>query len=111
MSRRGGFGKMNNMGSMMKQMQKMQRELEKAQSEAEEKEFEISVGGGAVVVKANGKKEIISIDIDESVIDPEDKEMLQDLVMSAVNEAIRKAETEMNESMGKLTKGLNIPGL
>lgn len=108
MARRGG---MPNMGNMMKQMQKMQKEMEKAQAEAEAKEFEVSVGGGAVVVKMNGKKELLGIQMDESVVDPDDIEMLEDLLISAVNEAIRKAEESMSQSMGKLTQGLNIPGL
>ena len=100
-----------NMGNMMKQMQKMQKQMEKMQNQLEETEVEASVGGGAVSAKANGKKEILSITIDESVVDPEDVEMLQDLVLAAVNEALRNAEEMMAKEMGKITGGMNIPGL
>ncbi|HLR33915.1 MAG TPA: YbaB/EbfC family nucleoid-associated protein [Tissierellales bacterium] len=108
---RGKFPGMGNMGGMMKQMQKAQKQMEKLQQELEEKEVEASAGGGAVTVKANGKKEIVSISIDEDVVDPEDVEMLEDLVMAAVNEALREAEDLMAEGMKKLTGGMNIPGL
>ncbi|MBU5437165.1 YbaB/EbfC family nucleoid-associated protein [Tissierella sp. MSJ-40] len=108
---RGGFPGMGNMGNMMKQMQKVQKQMEEMQSQLEETEVEASSGGGAVTVKVNGKKEILGITIDESVVDPEDIEMLQDLIMAAVNEALRKAENMMAEEMKKLTGGMNIPGL
>lgn len=109
---RGGFpGMGGNMGGMMKQMQKMQKDMEKMQAQLEETEVEASAGGGAVSCKVNGKKEVLSITIDEAVVDPEDVEMLQDLVMAAVNEAIRKAEDMMAGEMKKLTGGMNIPGL
>lgn len=85
--------------------------MEEMQKQLEETEVEASAGGGAVSAKANGKKEILSITIDESVVDPEDVEMLQDLVMAAVNEALRNAETMMAEEMKKITGGMNIPGL
>lgn len=107
---RGGFPGMGG-GNMMKQMQKMQRKMEKMQKELEEKEVEASVGGGAITATVNGKKELLDINIDESVIDPDDVEMLQDLVMAAVNEALRKAEDMVNSEMKKITGGLNIPGL
>ncbi len=100
-----------NLGNMMKQMQKMQKQMEKLQKELEEREIEASAGGGAVVCKVNGKKEIISIKIDESVVDPEDIEMLEDLVMAAVNEGLRMVDDMMAKEMGKLTGGMNIPGL
>ena len=100
-----------NMGNMMKQMQKMQKQMEETQKEIEEKEIEVTAGGGAIKAVVNGKKELLSINIDESVVDPEDIEMLQDLVLAAVNEAIRKADEMMNKEMGKLTGGMNIPGL
>ena len=106
----GGFGG-GNMNNLMKQAQKLQREMEQMQKDLEEKEFEVSVGGGAVVVKANGKKEIVSINIKPEVVDADDVEMLEDLVLSAVNEALRKAEEESADKMGKLTGGMNIPGL
>jgi DNA-binding protein, YbaB/EbfC family len=100
-----------NMGNMMKQMQKMQKQMEEMQKKLEETEVEASVGGGAVTCRANGKKEIISIKIDQSVVDPEDVEMLEDLILAAVNEALRNAEEMMTKEMNKLTGGINIPGL
>lgn len=100
-----------NMGNMMKQMQKMQKQMEDMQKELEEKEVEASAGGGAVTALVNGKKELLKIDIDESVVDPEDVEMLEDLVMAAVNEAMRKAEDMVSSQMQKITGGMNIPGL
>ena len=106
----GGFGG-GNMNNLMKQAQKLQRDMEQAQKELESKEFEASVGGGAVVVKVSGKKELTSIKIKEEVVDPDDVEMLEDLVLSAVNEALKKAEEASSNQMGKLTGGLNIPGL
>ncbi len=110
---KGGFPGMGggNMNNMMKQMQKMQKQMEDLQSELDVKEVEASAGGGAVTVTVNGKKEVLNIVIEESVVDPEDIEMLQDLVMAAVNEALRKAEDMMTEGMKKVTGGLNIPGL
>ena len=100
-----------NMGNMMKQMQKMQKQMEDTQKELELKEIEVTAGGGAIKAVVNGKKELLSIKIDESVVDPEDIEMLEDLVLAAVNEALRKAEDMMTKEMGKLTGGINIPGL
>lgn len=104
-------GNMGNMQGMMKQMQKMQKQMENMQKELEEKEVEASAGGGAVTAIVNGKKELLNIQIDESVVDPEDIEMLQDLVLAAVNEALRKAEDMVSSEMQKITGGLNIPGL
>ena len=102
---RGGFpGGMGGMNNLMKQAQQMQKELE-------EKEFVASVGGGAVTVTANGKKDILAINIKPEVVDEDDVEMLEDLVLSAVNEALRKAEQETSKKMGTLTGGMNIPGL
>ncbi len=100
-----------NMGNMMKQVQKMQAQMQKAQEDIENQEFTASAGGGALKVKVNGKKELLSIDIDEDVVDPDDVEMLQDLIIAAVNEAMRTADETMNKEMGKLTGGMNIPGL
>lgn len=109
---RGGFpGGMGNMGNMMKQMKKVQKQMEEMQNQLEESEVEASAGGGAVTAKVNGKKELVSITIDESVVDPEDVEMLQDLVMAAVNEAMRNADELAAKEMNKLTGGMNIPGL
>ena len=104
----GGFGG-GNMNNLMKQAQKLQKEMEEMQKNLENSEYEASVGGGAVVVKVSGKKEITSIKIKEEVVDA--VEMLEDLVLSAVNEALKKAEEASSNQMGKLTGGLNIPGL
>ena len=108
---RGYRGGAPNMNNMMKQVKKMQEEMEKAQADIEEKEFQSTSGGGVVSATVNGKKEILSIKIDKDVIDPEDSEMLEDLVVAAVNDALKKADEYSNQSMGKLTGGLNIPGL
>lgn len=109
---RGGFpGGMGNMNNMMKQVQKMQKKMAELQKELEEREVEASAGGGAVNVKVNGKKEVLSITIDKDVVDPDDVEMLQDLVLAAVNEALRSAEEMMASEMAKITGGMNIPGL
>ncbi len=101
----GGFGG-GNMNNIMKQAQKMQKQMEEMQKEIEAKEFEASVGGGAVVVKANGKKEIVSINIKPEVVDPDDVEMIEDLILTAVNEVLKKADEETANKMGKLTGGL-----
>ena len=101
----GGFGG-GNMNNLMKQAQKLQKQMEDMQKELETKEFEASVGGGAVVVKVTGTKEVSSIHIKPDVVDADDFEMLEDLVMSAVNEALRKAEEETSSKMGKLTGGM-----
>jgi len=100
-----------NMNNMMKQVQKMQEDMQKIQGELEVATFEASAGGGAIKVTVNGKKEVLSIDLNESIVDPDDIEMLQDLILVAVNEALRTAEEAMNKGMGKLTGGMNIPGL
>jgi nucleoid-associated protein EbfC len=100
-----------NMGGMMKQVQKMQKDMAKLQGELEEKEVEVTAGGGAVKVVANGKKELVAIEIDKDVVDPDDVEMLQDLVLAATNEALRKAEKMVSDEMQKITGGLNVPGL
>ena len=100
-----------NMQNMLRQAQKMQENMQKMQEELEAKEVEASVGGGAVTVKANGKKEVIDIAIKPEVVDPDDIEMLQDLVLSAVNEALRKVDDMQQSQMSKVTGGMNIPGL
>mgnify|MGYP003754655965 CR=1 FL=1 len=112
MAKRGfpGFGG-GNMNNLMKQAQKMQRDMEKLQDELQEKEVEATAGGGAVKVIATGKKEIKEITIDPDVVDPDDVEMLQDLVLAAVNEALRKAEEMVSTEMSKLTGGLGLGGL
>lgn len=99
------------MGDLMKQAQKMQQEMGKIQEESKKKTVEASAGGGMVVVVANGAQEIISIKIEKDVVNPEDIEMLQDLVTAAVNEALRRSQQMVSEDMGKLTGGMNIPGM
>ncbi|HZX47230.1 MAG TPA: YbaB/EbfC family nucleoid-associated protein [Clostridia bacterium] len=108
---KGRMSGMGNMGSMMKQVQKMQQEMARLQGELEEKTVESSAGGGVVTVVATGKKELKSISIKPEAVDPDDVEMLEDLILAAVNEALRKAEQMVAEEMSKITGGLNIPGL
>ncbi|HLR60222.1 MAG TPA: YbaB/EbfC family nucleoid-associated protein [Pseudogracilibacillus sp.] len=100
-----------NMGGMMKQMQKMQKDMEKAQGALLEMEFEASAGGGMVTVKASGSREIIDVQIKEEVVDPEDIEMLQDLILAATNDVMKQIEDTTEKTMGKFTKGLNVPGM
>lgn len=104
-------GMPGNMNQMMKQVQKMQRDMEKTQQELEEKIYESSAGGGAIQIKVTGKKELVEIKLDPSIVDPDDVEMLQDLIMVAVNEALKTAEAEIAREMGKITGGMNLPGL
>jgi len=106
-----GMGGMPNMNAMMKQAQKMQKQMAEVQEELEKKEFETSAGGGAVTVKVNGKKELIDIQIKPEAVDPDDVEMLQDLIMAAANEALRTADETVSREMGKLTGGMNLPGM
>lgn len=106
----GGFGG-GNINNLMKQAQALQKQMEEMQKEVEAAEFEASVGGGAISVRVNGKKEVLGINIKPEVVDPDDVEMLEDLVLSAVNEALRKADEETANKMGKLTGGLKMPGL
>lgn len=100
-----GFGG-GNMGNLMKQAQKMQKDMAKMQEDLQEKTVEATVGGGAIKVVASGKKEIIEISIKPEVVDPDDVEMLQDLVLAAVNEALRKADEMVNSEMSKVTGGM-----
>lgn len=110
MAKRGGFpggmGMPGNMNNLMKQAQKMQRQMEEGQKELEAKEFTAKAGGGAVEVTVTGKKEVTKVQLSEEVVDPDDIEMLQDLVMAATNEALRMAEEANNELVGKMTGGL-----
>jgi hypothetical protein len=99
------------LGDLMKQAQKMQQEMGRIQEESKKKTVEASAGGGMVVVTANGAMEILSIKIERDVVNPDDIEMLQDLIIAAVNEALRRAQQMVSEDMGKLTGGMNIPGL
>ena len=102
---------MKNMNAMMKQAQKLQKKMLKTQQELAQKTVEASAGGGMVKVVANGSQKIESIVFEKEVVDPEDIEMLQDLVMAAVNDALNKSQEMVSSEMGKLTGGLNIPGL
>lgn len=105
--RGGSYGGGMNM-NMIKQAQKMQAEMLKMQAEMEEKTHTASAGGGMVSATVNGKYELVSIEIDPEAVDPEDVEMLQDMIVAAVNEAVRTAQTAANESMSKITGGLNL---
>ena len=102
---------MKGMGNMMKQAQKLQSQMVKLQEELADKTVESSSGGGMVTVVANGRQQIVSIQIENEVVDPDDVDMLQDLVLAAVNDALAKAQEMVSSEMGKLTGGLNIPGL
>ncbi|MFQ9511347.1 MAG: YbaB/EbfC family nucleoid-associated protein [Lachnospiraceae bacterium] len=108
MAKRGGFsgGLPGNMNNLMKQAQRMQRQMEEQQKEMEEKVFTATAGGGAVEVSVTGKREITGVKLAEEVVDPDDIEMLQDLIVAAANEALRKVEEASNENMQKLTGGL-----
>ena len=97
--------------NMVKQAQKMQQELLKMQQEMETREYKATSGGGMVTAAVNGKHELLRLSIEPDAVDPEDVEMLQDMVIAAVNEAMRKAETDASASMSKLTGGLNLGGL
>lgn len=105
------MGNMGNMGKMMKQVQKMQSDMAKLQEELASRTVEASSGGGMVKVVTNGKQEVVSIQINPEAVDPEDVDMLQDMVLAAVNEALRQSQEMVAKEMGKLTGGLNIPGL
>lgn len=115
MAKRGGFpGAMpGNMGNLMKQAQKMQRQMEEQAKEMETKEFTATAGGGAVEVTISGKREVLKVKLDEEVVDPDDIEMLEDLIVAAVNEALRKVDEESGNAMSKLTGGLGggMPGM
>lgn len=100
-----------NMGNMMKQMQQMQKKMMKAQEELAVMEFEATVGGGVVTAKADGTKKITAIDIREDVVDPDDVEMLEDLVVAAVNDVMKQVDEKTEATMGKFTKGMNLPGM
>ncbi|NLJ60265.1 MAG: YbaB/EbfC family nucleoid-associated protein [Firmicutes bacterium] len=100
-----------NMGRMMKQVQKMQADLARVQEELKEKTTQGTAGGGVVKVTVNGHQEILAVEIAPEAVDPDDVEMLQDLIIAAVNDALRKCQDMVSEEMGKVTGGLNIPGL
>ncbi len=100
---------MKGFGNLLKQAQKVQEEMAKIQEDLTRKKVEVTSGGGMVTVEVNGQQEVLSIKIEQEVINPDDKEMLEDLVLSAVNEGLRKARDLIKEEMGKITGGLNLP--
>jgi DNA-binding YbaB/EbfC family protein len=102
---------MKGMGNMMKQAQKLQAKMLSLQEELAHQTVEATAGGGMIKATANGRQQIVSIVIDKEVVDPEDIEMLQDLVLAAVNDALNKSQEMVSQEMGKLTGGMNIPGL
>ena len=113
MAKRGGFpggGMPGNMANLMKQAQRMQRQMEEKTKEIEEKEYEGTAGGGAVKVKVSGKKEVLSVKLEEEIVDPEDIEMLEDLIVAATNEALRQMEEDSSKVMESLTGGLGGMG-
>ena len=101
----------SNMQSMLKQAQKMQEDMANLQAEFEEREYDIAAGGGVINLKINGKKEILSVKIDPEVVDPDDIETLEDLIVAAVNEGIKKVEAVSAEEMQKITGNMSIPGM
>jgi len=103
--------KIPNMGNLMKQAQQFQTKMNKLQEELGDKTVEASAGGGMVSVVVNGRQELLSIAIDKEVINPEDPDMLQDLIMAAVNDGINRSKEMVNDGMSELTKGMNIPGI
>lgn len=107
----GGMPSGMNMNSLMKQAQKMQKQMAEMQEALAEKKLEVSAGGGAVKVTISGEKQILDLTISPDVVDPTDVEMLQDLVMSAVNEAIRQMDDAVNSQMTQITGGTNLPGM
>lgn len=104
-------GGMGNMSEMIKKAQKMQEDMAAKQAELEEREYEVSAGGGAVTVKINGKREILALDIQPDVVDPDDVEMLSDILIAAVNEAIKKVDTVSEEEMSKISGQMGLPGM
>ena len=108
---KGMGGGPQNMSAMIKQAQKMQADMEALQEELDAREYDISVGGGVVGVKINGKKEILSIEVKPEIVDPDDIETLQDTLVAAVNQAIKKVEETNSTEMQKITGDINVPGL
>lgn len=99
------------LGNIMKQAQQMQAKIARVQQELESKEVEATAGGGMVTARVNGKQELLSLTIEKTVVDPEDVEMLQDLVLAAVNEAIKQSQEMIQQEMSKVTGGMNLPGM
>ena len=108
---KGMGGGAQNMQSMIRQAQKMQEDMAAKQEELDAREYEIKAGGGVVAVKINGKKEVLSIEIDPVVVDPDDVETLQDILVAGVNEAIKRVEDTNSKEMEKITGSMNMPGL
>ena len=114
MAKRGGFpggGMPGNMNNLMKQAQRMQRQMEENQKALEEQEFTAAAGGGAVEVTVTGKRELTKVHLSEEVVDPDDIEMLEDLIMAAANEALRKVDEAYASNMSRMTGGMNLGGL
>ena len=108
---KGMGGGPQNMNAMIRQAQKMQEDMEALQAELDEREYDVSAGGGVVNVKINGKKEILSIGIEPEIVDPDDIETLSDILVAAVNEAIKRVEDTNSEEMAKITGGMGMPGM
>lgn len=108
---KGMGGGPQNMNSMIRQAQKMQEDMAALQEELETREYEVSAGGGVVTVKINGKREILSIAIEPEIVDPDDIETLSDILVAAVNEAIKKVDETSENEMSKITGQMNIPGM
>ena len=108
---KGMGGGPSNMQSMIKQAQKMQEDMTALQEELDTREYEVKAGGGVVTVKINGKLEVLSIDVAPEVVDPDDIETMTDIIVAAVNEAIKKVNETNSEEMGKITGGLNVPNI
>ena len=108
---KGMGGGPQNMNAMLRQAQKMQKEMEALQADLDEREYDVSAGGGVVNVKINGKKEILSIGIEPEIVDPDDIETLSDILVAAVNEAIKRVEDTNSAEMSKITGGMGMPGM
>ena len=108
---KGMGGGPQNMQAMLRQAQKMQEDMAVLQEDLDSREYEIKAGGGVVTVKINGKKEILAIDIQPEIVDPDDIETLSDILVAAVNEAIKRVETVNSEEMGKITQGMGMPSM
>ncbi len=108
---KGMGGGPQNMQAMLRQAQKMQEDMAALQEDLDAREYDIKAGGGVVAVKINGKKEILAIDIQPEIVDPDDIETLSDILVAAVNEAIKRVETVNSDEMDKITKGMNMPGM
>ena len=108
---RANIPKAPSQSEMLRQVQKMQEDMQAKQAELDAKEYEVSAGGGVVKVKINGKKEVLNIDLDPEIVDPDDIETLSDILVAAVNEAIKKVDSTNDQELGKITGGLSMPGL